>query len=64
MEPVSLLIGLGLLATLIALGLGLGSMAHGGTYDQQHSVQFMFARVGAQGITIVLLVIALLLLHN
>jgi hypothetical protein len=60
MEFLGLLIGLGLLAAVASLALGIGSMAHGGEFDQAHSTQFMFARVGSQAITVILLVIALL----
>ncbi|MGE5242120.1 MAG: hypothetical protein ACM3NI_10775 [Bacteroidota bacterium] len=35
-------------------------MAHGGDFDQRHSHQFMFARVGLQGITLLLIVLVLL----
>lgn len=48
-------------ATAFALVGGIASMAHGGEYDQRHSGQFMFARVGLQGLTLVLLLIALLI---
>jgi len=49
-----------LIATIVALGWGIGSMAHGGAYDAKHSHQFMGARVGFQGLAIALLLIALL----
>ncbi len=48
-----------LLATAGALVGGIASMVHGGEYDQRHSHQFMFTRVGLQGLTLVLLLIAL-----
>jgi len=53
------LIILALLATVVSLGWGIGSMAHGGSYDEQHSDQFMFARVGLQALAITLMGIAL-----
>jgi len=34
-------------------------MAHGGGFDRRHSLQIMFARVGLQGITLLLLLAAL-----
>lgn len=34
-------------------------LAHGGKFDQHHSLQLMFARIEVQGITLVLLLIAL-----
>ncbi len=48
-----------LLATAAALVGGIASMVQGGEYDQRHSHQFMFARVGLQGLTLVLLLVAL-----
>ena len=61
MTILTVLIVLGLAATAIALVSGIASMAHGGKFDQRHSTQLMFSRVGFQGITLVLLLIALLL---
>ena len=60
MTTMTVLVIFALLATIVALGWGMGSMAHGGTYDQKHSAQLMSARVGFQGLAIVLLVVALL----
>ncbi len=51
---------LAVVATAGALAGGIVSMAHGGEYDRRHSGQFMFARVGFQGLALVLLLIALL----
>ena len=47
-----------LLATIAVLFIGILSMARGGEFDQQHSVQLMFARVGFQAVTIFLVIIA------
>lgn len=47
------------LATAAALVGGVASMAHGGKYDQRHSHRFMFARIGLQGLTLVLLLLVL-----
>lgn len=58
MTVLNLVILLALLATVVALGSGIWSMAHGGKYDAEHSEQFMFARIGLQGLTLVLLLIA------
>lgn len=55
------LIVLALLATVVALGWGIGSMAHGGRFDARHATQFMFARVGLQSLAIFFLVIAFLI---
>ncbi|GMR21348.1 MAG: hypothetical protein BMS9Abin36_1948 [Gammaproteobacteria bacterium] len=59
MTILTVLVVLALIATIISLGWGIGSMAHGGDYDKKHSVQLMGVRVGFQGLTIVLLLIAL-----
>lgn len=48
-----------LLATVGTLLWGIVSMARGGEFDQHHSHQIMFARVGLQGITLLFLLIAL-----
>lgn len=60
MTTLTTLIIFALIATIAALGWGIGSMAHGGSFDAKHSHQFMSARVGFQGLAIVLLLIALL----
>ncbi|MEZ5446413.1 MAG: twin transmembrane helix small protein [Gammaproteobacteria bacterium] len=61
MDLLNAVILLALLATVAALGIGLGSMAHGGVFDERHSTQLMFVRVGAQAVTFVLLLIAIYL---
>lgn len=43
---------------------GIGSMAHGGQFDEKHSGQFMFARVGVQAVTFLLLLLALFLANS
>ncbi len=48
-----------LLMTVATIGSGIWSMAHGGEYDQEHSTQFMLARVVMQGITVALLLLAI-----
>lgn len=55
---VCMLITAGILLT------GLGSMAHGGQFDEKHSEQFMFARVAAQAVTLLLLLLALFLANS
>jgi len=59
MSLLSLMITLALVATIGALGAGLASMLRGGEYDRQHSTQFMAARVGFQGVALVLMLVAL-----
>lgn len=61
MELLNVLIVMALVATIVSLGWGLGSMAHGGSYDAKHSVQLMSARIGFQGLAVVLLLIVLAL---
>ncbi len=50
-----------LLMTVGLIGTGIWSMAHGGEFDQKHSTQLMFARVGMQAITLLLLFFAVYL---
>lgn len=61
MELLNLLIILALVATVVSFGWGIGSMAHGGSFDDKHSVELMSARVGFQGLAVVLLLLALAL---
>lgn len=61
MNPLTLVILIGMLATIIALAAGVVSMMHGGKFDREHSGQLMMTRVGAQGLTLALLIVALLL---
>ena len=58
MNILTIVIVLALLITIGVLATGLWSMAHGGEFDRKHSDQFMLARVGAQGVTLLLLVLA------
>lgn len=63
----SLLTSIIIICVLITAGIlitGVGSMVHGGQFDERHSEQFMFARVGAQGVTLVLLLLALFLANS
>ncbi len=55
------LIVLGIVATIAVLFTGLGSMVKGGEFDDRHSPQLMFARVGLQAFTLVLVAIVVLL---
>lgn len=59
MNILTILIVLALLATIVSLVAGVGSMMRGGEYDRTHADKFMFSRVGFQGIALVLLVLAL-----
>jgi len=61
MSLLTIVIGLALLATIFALGGGVISMMRGGEYDQKNEVRWMAARVGLQGLTFLLLLVALYL---
>ena len=61
MNILTVLIVVALLLTIVVLGTGIWSMAHGGEFDEKHSGQLMFARIGMQGITLLLLVTAIFL---
>ncbi len=50
-----------LVMTVGLIGTGIWSMAHGGEFDREHSTQLMFARVGMQGVTVLLLLLAIYL---
>ena len=52
-----------LIATIVVLGLGLRSMARGGSYDREHAEKFMWERVGLQALVVVLLLAAAVLLN-
>lgn len=52
---------LALVATIVTLAWGLGSMAMGGSYDKEHSEQLMFTRIGIQTFAFVMLLIAVYL---
>lgn len=54
------LIFLAILATVAALITGIGSMAGGGAYDQQHSHHWMTLRVVFQAVAVGLLLVVLL----
>lgn len=63
----SLLTTIIVLCVLITVGIlitGVGSMVHGGEFDARHHEQFMIARVGAQGVTLLLLLLALFLANS
>jgi cbb3-type cytochrome oxidase maturation protein len=64
MNILSIVIVVALLLTIIVLGAGIWSMAHGGEFDEKHSEQFMFARIGLQAVTLALLFIAIYLANT
>lgn len=55
------LIPLGLAATLVVLGVGIYSLAKGGSFAKENSNKLMRLRVLAQGVTIVLMLVFLIL---
>ena len=58
MNILNVVIVAALLMTVGLIGTGIWSMAHGGEFDRKHSTQLMVARVGMQGITFILLLLA------
>ena len=59
MDTLTILIVLALIATIVSLLMGVGSMGFGGSYDEKHSGQFMNARLISQGIALILMIVAL-----
>lgn len=64
MNTVSMLIIAAVVATAIVLVLGLRSMGRGGQYDKEHAEKFMWERVVLQGLVVVLLLAAAILLNT
>lgn len=60
MDPLTVVIVLALLATLATMMLGLLTMSSGGELDREASTRLMWARLGFQGLTLVLLIVAVL----
>ncbi len=58
------IIGLSLLATIGALGLGLLSMANGGATDKEFGERLMWARIIIQGAAVLLIGLALYMSTN
>jgi hypothetical protein len=58
-DLLNIVIILALVATLIALLLGLTSMGKGGAFDKSFGEGFMWLRVGLQGLAVGLLILAL-----
>lgn len=61
MDILTIVILASLILTVVVLVIGVVSMAQGGEFDEKHSDQLMFARVGMQAITLLLLFAALYL---
>ena len=60
MNTMTVLVVAGMVATILSLIQGIASMAEGGAEDQARSHILMFRRVGLQGLTLLLLVLAVL----
>jgi preprotein translocase subunit SecG len=61
MSLLTVVIIVSMLLTVVVLVTGIGSMGVGGKFDEKHSEQLMFARVGLQGVTLLLLFFAIYL---
>lgn len=61
MSLLTLTVVLALIATIVTLAWGIGSMAVGGSYDEKHSEQLMFTRIGVQAFAFVMLLVAVFL---
>ena len=59
MTIVTILVVVALLLTVGILVTGIGAMAHGGEFDRKHSDQLMYLRVGMQGVTLLLVLVAI-----
>ena len=64
MSIANVLVIVALIATVVVLAMGLRSMARGGTYDKEHAEKFMWERVALQGLVVVLLLAAAVLLNT
>lgn len=58
MSLLTITVVLALIATIVTLAWGVGSMAIGGNYDKKHSEQLMFTRIGIQTFAFVMLLVA------
>ena len=61
MSLLTVTVVLALIATIVTLAWGVGSMAVGGSYDKKHSEQLMFTRIGIQVFAFVMLLVAVYL---
>lgn len=59
MTAVTVLVVIALMLTIGSLIAGVISMSRGGEFDRRHGTQFMFARVGFQTVTVLVLLVAL-----
>lgn len=61
MNFLTVVIIVAMLLTFAVMGTGIWSMFQGGEFDKKHSTELMFARVGMQAVTILLLFLAIYL---
>jgi len=64
MSIINVLIIGALIATVVVLGLGLRSMARGGSYDKEYAEKFMWERVALQILVVILLLAAAFVLNT
>ena len=64
MNLLTIIILISMVLTIAVLAIGIGSMAHGGEFDEKHSDQLMSARVVMQGVTLLLLFFAIYLANT
>ncbi len=64
MNLLTIVILISMVLTIAVLVIGIGSMAHGGEFDEKHSDQLMYARVGMQTVTLLLLIFAIYLANT
>ena len=63
MAAINFLIIAAVIATVVVLFMGVGSMGRGGTYDREHAEKFMWERVALQGLVVLMLIAAVVLLN-
>lgn len=61
MDPLLIVIILALVATVLALFLGLLAMSGGGSADSEFATPLMWTRVGFQTLTLILLILAVVM---
>ena len=61
MDIVTILVFVALIAVVVSLGWGVGSMAVGSEFDHKHDAQFMSARVAFQGLAVALILAAIVI---
>ena len=61
MDALTIIVILGMLATVWTLLRGIASMVKGGDADFRQSHQLMFQRVGLQALTVLIVIMALLM---